>query len=288
MDRNQQARNQPTRNQQTRHQQVNQQTNVQNNEFKQRKLILDQERQKKREFNVWIAQSNGHYMHSRNAPPVPITYRFKSVRFIKPCVVTRKTKIEFLDLTSDKAALHCLDTGSQNVVIMNFANRFRPGGGYLTGAMAQEEDLCRLCPQLWSSLNKFQYPFEQDDILVTPNVIISRDSDANYEILPVNKQRTVGFVSVAAQDLKREQFDKECVQRTLQNMFSAVEKCVPDTDTLILGAWGCGAFGNDPNIMSFVMNEAVLIYGGYFKRIVFSIPPGPNYDAFNKVILTTV
>ena len=43
---------------------------------------------------------------------------------------------------------------------LNFANQYHTGGGYLSGARAQEEDLCRLVPQLYSQLSKLPYPIQ--------------------------------------------------------------------------------------------------------------------------------
>ena len=45
---------------------------------------------------------------------------------------------------------------------LNFANQYHTGGGYLSGARAQEEDLCRLMPQLYSQLSKLPYPIRDD------------------------------------------------------------------------------------------------------------------------------
>lgn len=249
----------------------------------------DQQRDQQREFFKNIAKLNGHLMHSNDRPHLPksVLIKFDSSK-IPTCFVIKGTLIEFLSLKSDKAAYHCISTGSKKVVIMNFANRFTHGGGYLNGARAQEEDLCRVIPALYSSLKNIQYPYDKDSVIITPNLTIMRDSDTNYEFLPIRNQISVGIVSVAAQNLQHEQFDEQCVRRTLANMYCSVKCHLSGTDTLILGAWGCGAFRNDPNIMARIMNEVNLMYGGYFGRIVFSVPVGMNHDEFKNTILQTV
>jgi hypothetical protein len=42
--------------------------------------------------------------------------------------------------------------------------------------------------------------------------------------------------------------------------------------------------GNDPFVIAFLMKEAIELYGGSFKKIVFAIPEGPNYNEFHDVL----
>jgi len=173
------------------------------------------------------------------------------------------------------------------IAIHNFASRFHCGGGYLNGAIAQEEDLCRVIPELYPSMNKTHYPHGETTCWITPNVLIMRRSD-NYNLLKKDEQVPVVVVSAAAPALSynREKWDEERVRNTLINIFVSVKKNNPKIDTLILGAFGCGAYGNDPQQMACLMNDVIQEYGGLYKRIVVSIPHGRdgNYDAFAKYI----
>lgn len=84
----------------------------------------------------------------------------------------------------------------------------------------------------------------------------------------------------------REKWDETRVRNTLINVFVSVKKHNPKIDTLILGAFGCGAYGNDPDTMAKLMNDIIQEYGGIYKRVVISIPPGRdgNYDSFAQII----
>jgi uncharacterized protein (TIGR02452 family) len=175
---------------------------------------------------------------------------------------------------------------SKNIVIMNFASRKHAGGGYVNGATAQEEDLCRVIPILYQSLKTIKYPFGDDSILLSKKVAIYRDSE-KYNILPDKNKIEVSVVSAAAQNLRIEDFNEELVIDTLKNIFISVIQHLPETDTLILGAWGCGAFRNDPIVMSKIMNNITQQYGGYYKNIIYAIPSGPNASVFNKFIKQT-
>jgi uncharacterized protein (TIGR02452 family) len=184
---------------------------------------------------------------------------------------------------TDQCAKYLIDNGiSDNVCIMNFASRHHCGGGYINGAIAQEEDLCRVIPALYSSLSKISYPFKEDSILITPKIEIWRDQ--NYNIMA--KPYTISVVSAAAQNLKFEKyFDANLCKRVLASIFQNVHKEL-GSDTLVLGAWGCGAYRNDPHKMSEVMNEVCEMYGGLYKNIVFAIPAGENFEIFRQNIKT--
>jgi uncharacterized protein (TIGR02452 family) len=231
-----------------------------------------------------IAKLNQKYIDT-NSIVIPKTTEIKYGTVpIKPTPITSHTRVFFETFKTDDCAIHYLDTNmSDNVVIMNFASRRHPGGGYVNGARAQEEDLCRVMPQLYPSLKKLHYPYDKDSILLTPELSILRNSD-NYNFLSSKSNYVVGVVSAAAQNLRHEIFDGNQIKRTLQNLYVSTKYYLPNTDTLILGAWGCGAFDNDPYVMSRIMNEINLEYGGLYETIVFSVPEGVNANEFRENI----
>lgn len=193
-----------------------------------------------------------------------------------------RTRVFFETMKTDECAIHYLNSNkATHVTIMNFASRHYHGGGYIGGAIAQEEDLCRVMPGLYPSLCRIPYPFEPDTVLITPDVEIMRDR--NYELIR-NKSYIINVVSCAAPNLRNEKFDRERIISTLNNMYTAVKKFLPDTDTLILGAWGCGAYGNDPKIMAQIMDHVNLKFYGLFKNVVFSVPVGVNTEEFRSLI----
>lgn len=216
--------------------------------------------------------------------PIPVT---KKVCYdqtnIKECHITDSTTVVFLDMKTDDCAIFLSNNGLENIVALNHASRHSHGGGYTKGSKAQEEDLCRVMPEFYQSLTKITYPYEPDAVLITDHLTIMRDS-TNYELLEEKDFVTIGIVSAAAQNLRNEKYNGEQIIRTLQNLYCSVAQNLPDTETLILGAWGCGAYGNDPYTISRAMNYVNKRYGGYFKHIVFSIPWGPNFKEFKKNI----
>jgi uncharacterized protein (TIGR02452 family) len=217
--------------------------------------------------------------------PIPVTKKIcYDQPSIKECRITdSSTTVAFLDMKTDDCAIFLSKHGYNNIVALNHASAHSHGGGYIKGAKAQEEDLCRVMPELYPSLTKISYPYESDAVLITNYVTIMRNN-TNYEFLEEKDYVTIGMVSAAAQDLKNEKYDGDRIMRTLQNLYCSVAHHLPNTETLILGAWGCGVYGNDPWTISRAMNYVNKRYGGYFKHIVFSIPGGPNLEEFKKNI----
>ena len=54
-------------------------------------------------------------------------------------------------------------------------------------------------------------------------------------------------------------------------------------ETLILGAFGCGVFGQNAEEVAKIFMEE-LIAGTTIKQVIFAIPKGENYDKFKKVM----
>jgi Microbial-type PARG, catalytic domain len=224
---------------------------------------------------------------------IVIDYSNLTADDIDPSPIMGETSVELQDLKTDECAMlyHRIDrpqtdsdeTPDPTIAIHNFASRIHCGGGYVRGARAQEEDLCRVIPMLYASMSKTSFPHGETTCWITPNVQIMRGSD-NYSLLQKSQEVPVVVVSAAAPALShnREKWDEDRVRNTLINIFVSVKKNCPKTTTLILGAFGCGAYGNDPVQMATLMNEVIQEYGGLYRRIVVSIPRGRdgNLDAF--------
>ena len=157
------------------------------------------------------------------------------------------------------------------VLVLNFANPFNPGGGVRRGAEAQEEDLCRkssLLLSLESDSAKAYYnyhrqlrsPYSSDAIILSPKVQIIKD--ANQKLLP--SPVTVAVLTCAApmlqnglHNLTQEQYHS-LMARRIDGILSVAAHL--GYRVLVLGAFGCGAFGNDPNIVSELFRNSLEHY----------------------------
>lgn len=158
---------------------------------------------------------------------------------------------------------------------LNFANADFPGGGYLHGARAQEEDLCRLLPQLHPSLvaarTKGFYSIRSDACLVTRDVSAVR-RPGSYELCP-----SLGTCTIltAAMPNGRPEAGSSAWHETVQVRVQSVLHAAALTGHrhLVLGAWGCGAFGNPPEAVAQHFREQLSLerFRGIWESVVFAI-----------------
>ncbi len=205
-----------------------------------------------------------------------------------------------VDLALKLSLKHKADVDFPMIGVLNFANQKHRGGGYLHGAMAQEEELCR-CTTLYTALkHKLANDYynekrnkEKYQVLYSPNVIIFRNSQ--YQIL--NEFFPISVITAAApnKNLNPELFSndeamKKVLYYRIRNIIlTAIDNGV---EYLVLGAFGCGAFHNDPKLVATCFYE--VLFGKeqlhkHFKEIYFAIPKISsaslkNYQAFEKVL----
>lgn len=174
------------------------------------------------------------------------------------------------------------------VCILNYASYKHPGGYFLGGSAAQEEALCHesnLYPILlafddtyyaWNKerLNKALY---LDRALYTPDVVFEHNGQtkrADVLTCAAPNFRTghsYQNVSVAEND--------SVFNRRIQFMYQIAEE--NGVDTLILGAWGCGVFMQNPWTTCKMLTEN-LIFGKYKIKNVYYAIPNKNSENFKK------
>lgn len=227
----------------------------------------------------------------------------------------KDTKITVSGDRSFQAAMRLHEENPEaKIAVMNFANAFQAGGGVTTGAGAQEECLCRtstLYPLLynWTMKNSFyKYhrdkgsPRASDSLIYTEGVVICKTDEDMPERMPQEDWVTVDVITIAAPDLRiksnihvpdiggrtfmnnAELFGYH-VKRAIHMLTCAAAK---GADILVLGAFGCGAFQNDPEVVARAYKTALQEFPKVFERIEFAVycPPGNsrNYDVFKRVL----
>ena len=73
---------------------------------------------------------------------------------------------------------------------------------------------------------------------------------------------------------KGEPFHEEFLLKAMRNIVEAPKICDPSVDVLVLGAWGCGAFGCDPALMAHLFAQALAKYvvgRGLYSEVVISL-----------------
>ncbi|MFF4394395.1 TIGR02452 family protein [Streptomyces sp. NPDC001480] len=171
------------------------------------------------------------------------------------------------------------------VAVLNFASARNPGGGYLNGAQAQEEALCRAsalytcllrAPEYYDHHRAHRDPFYTDRVIHSPAVPVFRDDRGRL----LDEPYAAGFLTSPAPNAG-------VVRRTapqraagLPSALSARAERVLETAAahryrrLVLGAWGCGVFQNDPAQVAGAFHGLLGPGGrfaGAFEHVVFGI-----------------
>ncbi|MFJ8474012.1 TIGR02452 family protein [Kitasatospora sp. NPDC094011] len=191
------------------------------------------------------------------------------------------------------AAGRLVAAGAGPVGVLNFASARNPGGGYLRGARAQEEDLCRSA-LLYSCLVEAPDYYEahrastdlrySHRVIVSPDVPVIRDGRGDLLARPY----PVTFLTSPAPNagqLERRSAGTDVrgvlAERALRVLAAAARH---EVRALVLGAWGCGVFGNDPAQVAEAFEGALARYGGAFEQVVFAVwdrsPVSANRAAF--------
>lgn len=202
-----------------------------------------------------------------------------------------------------------------NTAVLNFASATTPGGGVVKGSSAQEECLCRVS-SLYNCLNqnvcwsRFYNPHRKDanvvhnnDIIYTPKVIGIKDDD--YNDLDEKDFYYVDVITCAAPNLREVPNNGWCnvgesnnaVQipdDELYNVHLSRAKAILNVaaenkiHNLVLGAFGCGAFQNNPEVVAKAYKTALDEFQGVFENIEFAIYckdyETQNYEIFKKIL----
>ena len=200
--------------------------------------------------------------------------------------------------------------------VHNFASATNPGGGVKKGSGAQEECLCR-CSTLYFNLDtkdawsKFytphraaKAPIHNSDIIYTPEVIVFKTDTAYPLKLQEKDWYKVDVITCAAPNLKLNPTNEfnpgdgnKQVKITDNELLAIHEKrlrrildvaVLNGVESIVLGAFGCGAFRNKPEVVALAAKNVLKDYLHSFKNIEFAVYCRPNDDRNFKVFERTL
>lgn len=198
-------------------------------------------------------------------------------------IVTREqsTTVEVVDMKTLDAAIKYREG---KTCVLNFASFKNPGGGFLKGAVAQEEYLCQNST-LYNVLSQFMSYYERNR-LNTNDALYWNRAIYSPGIVMLPNEGSVDVLSCAAPNIRASrasdtQKTKALVSR-IKFVLDILEK--EECDTVILGAFGCGVFGNDPKLVAEIFKRQRVLQRG-FSKVIFAIPNelSVNYCAFKEV-----
>jgi uncharacterized protein (TIGR02452 family) len=189
-------------------------------------------------------------------------------------------RVEVTPETTGAAGLRLAREGL-DPLLLNFASAKNPGGGFLGGAKAQEEDLarcsalyaCQLTQPAYYAANRAERSMLYTDHLIySPRVPFFRGEDGALLDTPFLASVITSPAPNAGEHRARVPDDEATIREVLARRAAQVLAVAErhGHGTLVLGAWGCGVFQNDPVMVAEVFASALAEAWG-FERVVFAV-----------------
>lgn len=169
----------------------------------------------------------------------------------------------------------------KNIIALNFANAMFAGGGYILGGDAQEESLCRASMLYYTIRTQKKYyranrfhilPDYTDNMIYSRNVPIIRDDSGKL----LDNPSKCDFITCPAVNRTFAKFiftDKKINDKMTVRINKIISLAVSNKpDVIILGAFGCGVFGNKRETVFRIFENAVNSFVSDDIKVIFAVP----------------
>ena len=223
----------------------------------------------------------------------------------EPRGAVRRPAVEVTGETTLDACRRLVLAGHDRPFALNFASAKNPGGGFLGGSRAQEESLARssalyasltAAPEYYETNRRCGSAFYTDCAIYSPGVPVFRDDagallddpyDVAFATAPAVNVGALGNARRGKGDADVEEQVERTMARRIEHVLALAAR--ERHDTLVLGAWGCGVFRNDPAMIARLFADALAgPLGAAFARVTFAVyddrPGQPILAAFRQAL----
>jgi uncharacterized protein (TIGR02452 family) len=197
-----------------------------------------------------------------------------------------KTNITIQQSTTLEAAQKLAEAKpDSDLFVLNFASAKRPGGGFLGGAKAQEESIARSSalyhclltqPDYYSANARDKTLIYTHHFIYSPDVPVFKNDKGQY-LIPYYKASILSAPAPNRKAISRigggsdaEEKYKKAFLKRMDRLLAVA--CKYNHTRLVLGAWGCGVFGNSPMEVAMMFKGLLLgRYSGCFDEVVFAV-----------------
>jgi len=211
---------------------------------------------------------------------------------VAPAMRRHSTTVQVSNESTLAAARRLMEQGTKPLAL-NFASGVNPGGGFLKGALAQEECLCRSSAlhatlsgdRMYAFHRARPLPDSSSWTILSPKVPVFRQDDGTA----LESHWLLDFMTCAAPYAPKvgRELSAELLRVRIRRVLEIARAW--EYETLVLGAWGCGAFANDPRRTAMDFRSALEgEFRGAFHHVTFAIADwsperrflGPFRDVF--------
>jgi uncharacterized protein (TIGR02452 family) len=221
--------------------------------------------------------------HSRHYSPGDFGAVFRRRDAVLGAIGERApTKFRVVNSTTLAACRQLLTEGFEEVACLNFASAKNPGGGFLNGSQAQEESLARasglypcIAPlrAMYDANRQSPSCLYSDHMIYSPRVPVFRDDE---DVL-LDEPYHVSIITSPAVNVGA--LAKHEWPLIASTMLSRIEKVLSvavahEHTALVLGAWGCGVFRNDPSDVARWFRQHLCdspVFRNAFRTVVFAV-----------------
>ncbi len=180
----------------------------------------------------------------------------------------------------------------ENLAVLNFADFKCAGGLFLEGALAQEEAICH-ASFLYNVLKEFPDYYKWNKKNLNRGLYQNRalySKDIYFFDTDNDKHVKADVITCASPNrsllLRYKMFNEEENYKALQERINFIRDISDDqgVETLIAGAYGCGVFSQQPDVVAKLFKEA--FSNTKVKKVIFAIPPDKNYEVFKNEFLS--
>ena len=203
------------------------------------------------------------------------------------------TAVIFEQTDTVSAVLGCIKADG-HLGVLNFANYTTPGGGFIGGAMAQEEAICHESTlyNVISEITEF-YDRNKNSLhtvgalysnaaMINPDIVFERDYETKLcDVITCAAPNAMSYLAAGGS----QKLNATALLDRIDFILSIAAQA--EIETLILGAFGCGVFGQNPYTLGSIYRHLLSTkYKGVFKTIVFAVIDEPTLsklkDGFQK------
>ncbi len=174
-----------------------------------------------------------------------------------------------------------LENAGKRIIALNFASAKNPGGGYVTGANAQEESLCRCsllyytikdCEEYYTANRNHKSADYTDGMIYSSNVPVIRNDSGEL----LSKSVLCDFLTCPAVNRRaaRSYISDDKLNAAMEKRIDKLTALMMSKkpELIVLGAFGCGVFGNRRETVYPMFEKSIERYWDGKAEIIFADP----------------